>query len=569
MSQKKPKCKIVYPFIILVIVYFCFIVMYTTSPSDNHKNDILSQSLRHSTLKDYTRIVSNNSNQNTIIKNSFNTIDDTVTAVIKCSTTKGNLTVDLRSAWAPLGANLYLRLVDSGHFTDLPFSRVCPRYITQFGVKNKDSPGRLSHVRSIQDDRSLWGIRDMDFGYLFYAGSGNNSRGDEMVIALCEKPGCIISGLGKAPWEVPIATIRAEGFPVLEAIAKSGFPYPRLEMQGLEKNAGGPDYTQLINDKTYLKRKYPYMEYWKECHVHRRNIHEQRDLEVDKHVLQHQVEVQDKKRKGSNHNHQNEDMSAKLFHSKDLNTQHKAQLQLQDDDINNKKSKHAAEAAIARTADVNQRLQKSNDNSFYVKFVIRHGKDNEGISKGEIGKESKKGDTIGEMSNEEPSGGDVIIEVFPSWSPRGSKRFKDLVQSSYFDNNRFFRVLKNFVAQFGIPGTKTTATSLKKWSAIPDDPVTQSNSRGTISFATSGANTRSTQLFINFVNNKFLDSQGFTPIGRVIKGMDIIDALYNKYGEQPNQGLIQMKGNEYLNLNFPKLSYIESTKVISKDDVII
>ena len=109
--------------------------------------------------------------------------DDTVTTVISCGTSKGNLTIDLRRGWGPVGAQRYLSLVQSTVFDDLPFFRVCPRYITQFGVKyrHKDSP-RVA-CAGITDDPSLWGARDMDFGYLLYAGSGANGRGCQVVVA--------------------------------------------------------------------------------------------------------------------------------------------------------------------------------------------------------------------------------------------------------------------------------------------------------------------------------------------------------------------------------------------------
>ena len=130
-------------------------------------------------------------------------LDDTITAVVECKTTHGPVTIDVRENWGPLGAAQYLSLVDQGFFTDLPFFRVAPRYITQFGAKLQQTGKKVS-VRTIKDDKSLWGKRDMDFGYLFFAGSGINSRHDQMVLALCEQAGCIQTALGKAPWEVPI-----------------------------------------------------------------------------------------------------------------------------------------------------------------------------------------------------------------------------------------------------------------------------------------------------------------------------------------------------------------------------
>jgi len=139
------------------------------------------------------------------------------------------------------------------------------------------------------------------------------------------------------------------------------------------------------------------------------------------------------------------------------------------------------------------------------------------------------------------------------------------VESGFYNNCRFFRVLPGFIAQFGINGNPS---EMSKWRSlnIPDDPVKVSNTRNTVVFATAGPNTRTTQIFVNTRNqgNGFLDKQGFSPFGEVIEGMDIIDQLYAGYGEGapsgkgPNQGLIQSKGNSYLEAAYPKLSYISS-----------
>ena len=117
--------------------------------------------------------------------------------------------------------------------------------------------------------------------------------------------------------------------------------------------------------------------------------------------------------------------------------------------------------------------------------------------------------------------------------------------------------MKNFVVQFGIAAIPAN----RQKTTIRDDPVIQTNARGTLTYATSGPNTRTTQLFINTRKdgNKFLDSQGFSPIAEVIKGMDFVDEIYDGYAEKPNQGKIQSKGNEYLDKEFPKLSYISKT----------
>ena len=153
------------------------------------------------------------------------------------------------------------------------------------------------------------------------------------------------------------------------------------------------------------------------------------------------------------------------------------------------------------------------------------------------------------------------VEVTRAWAPRGADRFYNLVRNGYYDEVRFFRVISGFVAQFGIHGSPSVNTAWRNQS-IPDDPVTQSNARGTLTFATGGANTRTTQVFINLANNASLDSRGFAPLGRVITGMDVVDTFFAGYGEGapsgngPSQSRIQSEGNRYLNANFPRLDFV-------------
>ena len=164
--------------------------------------------------------------------------------------------------------------------------------------------------------------------------------------------------------------------------------------------------------------------------------------------------------------------------------------------------------------------------------------------------------------------GKFTVEVTRSLAPNGADRFYNLVRSGYFTDVAFFRVVPGFMCQFGISGDPAISA---KWrdANIPDDPVKGSNTRGTITFATAGPNTRTTQLFINFGNNTFLDSQGFAPFGRVIEGMDVVDKIYSGYGDGPpsgngpNQGLIQEEGNAYLKKDFPDLDYIKSASILS------
>ncbi len=163
----------------------------------------------------------------------------------------------------------------------------------------------------------------------------------------------------------------------------------------------------------------------------------------------------------------------------------------------------------------------------------------------------------------ETSAGDFVIEVDRSLAPYGAQRFHELVQDRFYDDCRFFRVVPGFVVQFGINGTPDKNS---KWDIeIPDDPVRQSNSRGTVTFATSGPNTRTSQLFINFNDNPNLDGIGFAPFGRVIEGMVNIDSINPEYGESPLQQLIEVQGNRYLLQKFPRLDYISKARLVRND----
>lgn len=161
----------------------------------------------------------------------------------------------------------------------------------------------------------------------------------------------------------------------------------------------------------------------------------------------------------------------------------------------------------------------------------------------------------------ETTKGKFTIEVTRSLSPKGADRFYNLVRSGYFKDIAFFRVIPGFMAQFGIHGDPAVSAKWRE-ANITDDPVKGSNTRGTISFATAGPNTRTTQLFINFGNNQNLDGMGFSPFGKVIEGMDVVDKINSETGERPDQGAIQMRGNTYLTASFPNLDYIKSAKLI-------
>ncbi len=161
----------------------------------------------------------------------------------------------------------------------------------------------------------------------------------------------------------------------------------------------------------------------------------------------------------------------------------------------------------------------------------------------------------------ETSKGDFVIEVQRDWAPKGADRFYNLVKNGYFTDVRFFRVIPNFMAQFGIHGDPKIAA---KWddANIQDEPVTQSNKRGMITYAKSNLpNSRSTQFFINFKDNSRLDASGFSPFGKVIQGMEVVDQIHSGYGETPNQGRIQAEGNAYLMREFEKLDYIKKAAI--------
>ncbi|MFN8574063.1 MAG: peptidylprolyl isomerase [Gemmatimonadaceae bacterium] len=167
----------------------------------------------------------------------------------------------------------------------------------------------------------------------------------------------------------------------------------------------------------------------------------------------------------------------------------------------------------------------------------------------------------------ETSRGTFVLETHRDWSPRGVDRFYQLVKSGFYDNNRFFRVVPGFVVQWGAHGDPAVAASWEKL-PIEDDSVTHSNKRGTITFATSGPNTRTTQLFINLVDNKQLDGMGFSAFGEVVEGMAVVDSLYSGYGDGPpsgfgpDQGEIATNGNSYLERAFPKLDFIRTARVM-------
>lgn len=160
--------------------------------------------------------------------------------------------------------------------------------------------------------------------------------------------------------------------------------------------------------------------------------------------------------------------------------------------------------------------------------------------------------------------GDVIIQVNRVWAPIGSDRFYNLVRSGFYKDASFFRIVPGFVAQFGIPARPDVAAAWDH-AYLVDDRVTQSNKRATLTFATAGPNTRTTQIFINYSDNTSLDGQGFAPFGTVIEGMDIVDKFFAGYGESPDQSRITAQGKAYLDKSFPNLDRIVSAAVLPAD----
>jgi peptidyl-prolyl cis-trans isomerase A (cyclophilin A) len=160
------------------------------------------------------------------------------------------------------------------------------------------------------------------------------------------------------------------------------------------------------------------------------------------------------------------------------------------------------------------------------------------------------------------SAGDFTITVHRAWAPQGADRFYNLVENGYFDGQRIFRVVPGFVVQWGISQYPDVNNAWQN-AAIPDDPVKEHNDPGTVSFATAGPNTRTTQVFVNLDRNRALDGMGFAPIGKVTSGMATIGKLYSGYGDKPteHQDLMAARGETYFDQTWPKLSTIESAKI--------
>jgi peptidyl-prolyl cis-trans isomerase A (cyclophilin A) len=170
----------------------------------------------------------------------------------------------------------------------------------------------------------------------------------------------------------------------------------------------------------------------------------------------------------------------------------------------------------------------------------------------------------------ETTKGDFVIQVTRAWAPNGADRFFNLVKIGYYDGAVFFRVIEGFMAQVGMHGDPAVGAAWMK-ASIPDDPPTQSNTRGMVTFAALGTpNSRTTQFFINFGDNSYLKQYGpFAPFGQVVEGMKVVDSLYSGYGEGapkgrgPSQGEIARQGNAYLKASFPELDAITRASLLA------
>ena len=158
------------------------------------------------------------------------------------------------------------------------------------------------------------------------------------------------------------------------------------------------------------------------------------------------------------------------------------------------------------------------------------------------------------------SRGPLTLVVHRAWAPQGADRFYALVKGGFYDGARFFRVVRGFVVQFGLPADPRVG---RTWSsqALPDDPVRQPNRRGTLAFASAGPNTRTTQVFINLADNLRLDGLGFAPFARVTTRLGIVDSLDAQYGERPSQDSIRLQGEAYLGRAYPHLDRIRTAAI--------
>lgn len=163
----------------------------------------------------------------------------------------------------------------------------------------------------------------------------------------------------------------------------------------------------------------------------------------------------------------------------------------------------------------------------------------------------------------ETTKGDFVIDVHRDWAPRGAGRFYELVRMGFYDDSRFFRVVKDFVVQFGLAKDPQLSQMMAQ-SALPDDPALKSNMKGRVAFAKRGPGSRTSQVFVSLKNNRILDDQNFVPFGEVIEGMDVVEKIYSGYGDYggPDQAKIIAQGNSYLDRSFPRLDRLKKAIVV-------
>ena len=157
--------------------------------------------------------------------------------------------------------------------------------------------------------------------------------------------------------------------------------------------------------------------------------------------------------------------------------------------------------------------------------------------------------------------GVFVVTVHRSWAPKGADRFYNLVHYHFYDNQPLFRVVPGFVVQWGI-SMKPAIAKAWQYANIKDDPVRHSNVKGTITFATAGKNTRTTQVFVNLVTNASLSNQGFAPFGTVTSGFSVLTRLCHKYGDGPSQAYMTDYGAAWVHKNYPKLDWITTARIV-------
>ncbi|MFN7935717.1 MAG: peptidylprolyl isomerase [Bryobacteraceae bacterium] len=169
----------------------------------------------------------------------------------------------------------------------------------------------------------------------------------------------------------------------------------------------------------------------------------------------------------------------------------------------------------------------------------------------------------------ETTKGEIVIEVKKEWAPRAAERFHELVSAGYYNDSRFHRVIRGFIAQFGIAGDPRQG-ALYRDLKFPDEPVVLGNKRGTVAFAHNGPNTRAVQVFLNLKDNSMLDKQGFPAFGKIVEGMEVADKLSFLYGELAPKGAgpdgiqAELRGNVYLDKDYPRLDSIRKASVLSQ-----